>query len=67
MSPARIAALRALVRVIDDTEPGTLNSHLLRLERCWRAANNQIERARVTRLSNAELASLGFDLEPELP
>jgi hypothetical protein len=56
MSPARVAALR-LVPVADDQLPGTLTSHLVRLERLWRAANNDAERARVERLTIAELAS----------
>lgn len=63
MTPAKIAAARTLVRVVDDTASGSLTSHLNRLERSWRAENDQVEQARFRRLTNAELASLGFDLD----
>lgn len=63
MTPAKIAAARTLERVVDDTQPGSLTSHLNRLERHWRADNDQVEQARFRRLTNAELASLGIDLD----
>lgn len=68
MSPAKIAAARSLVRVVDDSDaPGTLSSHLLKLEKIWRAENStDTEQARVRRLTNAELASFGFDLDNPL-
>jgi hypothetical protein len=63
VSPAKIAAARTLVRLVDGSAPGTLTSHLNRLERHWRAENDAVEQARFRRLTNAELASLGFDLD----
>ncbi len=66
MSPAKIAAVRTLVRVVDDSEaPGTLTSHLRRFERHGRDVA-QLEQARVRRLTNAELASFGFDFDHPL-
>lgn len=59
--------MRTLVRVVDDQQPGTLTSHLARLERVWRAQHsNDTEQARTRRLTNAELASFGFDLDNPL-
>ena len=68
MTPARIAAERLLVKVVDDSDaPGTLSSHLLKLEKIWRAENSpDVERARMRRLTNSELASFGFDLDNPL-
>jgi hypothetical protein len=64
MSPARIAAARALVHVFNDDAPGTLTSHLLRLERLWRAGNSDVERARAARLTRSELSTCEcFDCE----
>jgi hypothetical protein len=65
-TPAKIAAVRSLVRVVDDTQPGTLTSHLKRLERQWREAANDAERERTSRLTRAELASFSYDLDNPL-
>ena len=47
-----------------DMQPGTLTSHLARLERALFANNN--DHGRAARLTNAELASFGFDLDHQL-
>ncbi len=66
MTPAKIAAARSLVRVVDDTQLGTVTSRLTRLERQWRQAANDAERARHERLTRAELASFSYDLDNPL-
>ena len=64
MTPAEIAATRSLVPVVgDSTAPGTLSSHLRRLERIWRESANDAERARTSRLTQAELTSYGLTQE----
>lgn len=56
MTPPKLAALR-LVPVHTDA-PGSLSSHIARLERIWRESQEEIERARVLRMSRSELESL---------
>ena len=57
MSPAEIAALR-LVPVHGGDKPGTLRSHIARLERIWRESQEQIERARMLRMTCSEIETL---------
>ena len=57
MTPPKLAALR-LVEVHDD-KPGSLSSHIRRLERLWREAEDARERERVLRVSCTELEATG--------
>lgn len=44
MTPAELAALRQVP--VHDDKPGTLSSHIKRLERAWRETNEKTERDR---------------------
>ena len=56
MTPPKLAALK-LVPVHTDA-PGSLSSHIARLERAWREAEEERERARTLRLTCSELETL---------
>jgi hypothetical protein len=56
VTPPKLAALK-LVNVHDD-RPGSLTSHIARLERIWRESQEQIDRARMLRLSCSEIETL---------
>jgi hypothetical protein len=56
MTPPKIAALR-LVPVSAD-QPSTLTSHIRRLERLWREAEDEREQERVLRMSCSEIETL---------
>jgi len=62
---AELISVELTVPVHDSDKPGTLTSHLRVLAREWRAANDA-ERTRQSRLTRAELASFGYDLDNPL-
>jgi hypothetical protein len=57
---AEITSVRLAVTVHDD-RPGSLTSHLRRLERVWRSANNSSSTVRSCSFDPAELDSVNLD------